>query len=523
MHIGVEAVPDEHRIGGVDIELVEGAHEDRRLGLARADFVRPHLNVEQRREPVAFGICSQDARWIGPRVPDDAGLQASTSQRVEQRVGRGEHLMCGEPRLVLGIDETVRVFDAELGEQLSVRPVVRVTEDELAVPGRKAGIVATEPGAMPGFEQLVVPRELDEGIAPVEQDRFEHEATLAVVARRILWALLALTPLVLASRYVVHLNESVLFILAALALIPLAWLIGEATEHAAEHTGPGIGGFLNASFGNAPELIIALLAVADGLPEVVRGSLTGSVVSNILLVLGAAMIAGGDGRIDARSLRWQLAAVFGGVLLLTLTSIPAWVSDSPDSHRLFLFSIPVSVVLLAVYLVVTIRNLRIHSAATREAPDEHAWPLRNAILLLSVATVATAFVSEVLIHTLNHFGEAVGLSQFFISIVIVAIVGNAAEHGGAVVIARRGNTTLATEIAITSSMQVAVFVTPAVCLLSWIVGTGLPLSFRVIEITTMLAAAAFAAIVIWDGRSRRWEGFLLLGAYGLAVVAYYLV
>ena len=128
-----------------------------------------------------------------------------------------------------------------------------------------------------------------------------------------------------------------------------------------------------------------------------------------------------------------------------------------------------------------------------------------------------------LIHTLNHFGEAVGLSQFFISIVIVAIVGNAAEHGGAVVIARRGNTTLATEIAITSSMQVAVFVTPAVCLLSWIVGAGLPLSFRVVEIVTMLAAAAFAAIVVWDGRSRRWEGFLLLGAYGLAVVAYYLV
>jgi Ca2+:H+ antiporter len=107
--------------------------------------------------------------------------------------------------------------------------------------------------------------------------------------------------------------------------------------------------------------------------------------------------------------------------------------------------------------------------------------------------------------------------------VIVAIVGNAAEHGGAVVIARRGNTTLATEIAITSSMQVAVFVTPAVCLLSWIVGTGLALSFRVIEIATMLAAAAFAAIVVWDGRSRRWEGFMLAGAYGVCVVAYYLV
>ena len=125
-------------------------------------------------------------------------------------------------------------------------------------------------------------------------------------------------------------------------------------------------------------------------------------------------------------------------------------------------------------------------------------------------------------HSLEHFGKAVGLYEFFIAVVIVAIVGNAAEHGGAVVIARRGNTTLATEIAITSSMQVAVFVAPAVCLLSWIVGRGLPLSFRAIEIVTMAAAALFAAFVVADGKSRRWEGFLLVGVYGAAVVWYLL-
>jgi Ca2+:H+ antiporter len=124
------------------------------------------------------------------------------------------------------------------------------------------------------------------------------------------------------------------------------------------------------------------------------------------------------------------------------------------------------------------------------------------------------------VHSLDHFGKAVGLNEFFIAVVIVAIVGNAAEHGGAVVIAHRGNTTLATEIAITSSMQVALFVTPAVCLLSWIAGRGLPLSFRAIEIITMAVAAAFAAWVVWDGRSRRWEGFVLVAVYGLMVVAY---
>jgi Ca2+:H+ antiporter len=342
------------------------------------------------------------------------------------------------------------------------------------------------------------------------------------VARRILWGSLVLTPVAILARFVFHLDETTLFVLAATALIPLAWLIGEATEHAAEHTGPGVGGFLNASFGNAPELIIALFAVADALPGVVRGSLTGSVVSNILLVLGAAMIAGGDGEVDARSLRWQLFAVFGAVGLITIPSALAWDGGSHERHSLFLVSLPISAVLLLAYLAITWWNLRIHRSAAREQPAESAWSLQRAMVTLGLATAATALVSEILVHSLDHFGKAVGLNQFFIAVVIVAIVGNAAEHGGAVVIARRGNTTLATEIAITSSMQVAVFVVPAVCLLSWIVGRGLPLSFRAIEVVTMAAAALFAAIVVADGKSRRWEGFLLVGVYGAAVVWYLL-
>ena len=340
------------------------------------------------------------------------------------------------------------------------------------------------------------------------------------MARRLLWGSLVLTPVAILARFAFHLDETALFVLAALALIPLAWLIGEATEHAAEHTGPGVGGFLNASFGNAPELIIALFAVADALPGVVRGSLTGSVVSNILLVLGAAMIAGGEGKVDARSLRWQLVAVAGAVVLIAIPSALSWGGGSHERHSLFLVSIPLSVVLLAAYLVFTWRNLKIHREAERPAPDEEAWSLRHSLLLLALATLATAIVSEILVHSLDHFGKAVGLDEFFIAVVIVAIVGNAAEHGGAVVIARRGNTTLATEIAITSSMQVAVFVMPAVCLLSWIVGRGLPLSFRAIELVTMAAAAIAGWIVVRDGRSHRWEGFLLAGLYGLAVVWY---
>ena len=339
------------------------------------------------------------------------------------------------------------------------------------------------------------------------------------MARRILWGTLALTPVVLIARYGFHLGATPLFVLSAAALIPLAWLIGDATDHAAEHTGPGMGGFLNASFGTAPELIIALIAVEDGLPRVVRGTITGSIVSNILLVLGAAMIFGGDGRIDARSLRWQLMGVAGGVLIFLIPSIPGW-SGSPNRHSLLLVTIPVAIVLLVAYGVITVKNLRIHSDAARAEAREGAWSLQLALITLGLATLATAFVSEVLVHSLHSFGKSVGLGEFFIAVVIVALVGNAAEHGGAVVIASRGNTQLATEIAITSSMQVALFIAPVVALVSLLLTHRLTLAFRPVEIATMMLAAGLAWVVTRDGRSNRREGFVLATAYGIAVAAY---
>jgi Ca2+:H+ antiporter len=340
------------------------------------------------------------------------------------------------------------------------------------------------------------------------------------VARRILWASLVLTPVVLIARYAFDVGATALFILSAAALIPLAWLIGEATEHAAEHTGPGIGGFLNASFGNAPELIIALFAIADGLPLVVRGSITGSVVSNLLLVLGIAMIAGGRGTIDVRSIRLQLGGLAIAVALLLVPSIPGW-HGSPNRNALMLVSIPVAIVLLSGYLYLTIKNLRIHHEEERVEAASHAWSFPTSLATLGIATVATALVSEVLVHSLTDFGQAVGLNEFFIAAVIVAIVGNAAEHGGAIVIARRGNTKLATEIAITSSLQVAVFVAPAVALLSLLLEHHLTLAFRPVEIATMAGATTVAWVVTRDGWSKRWEGFLLVGCYLVAVAAYW--
>jgi Ca2+:H+ antiporter len=339
------------------------------------------------------------------------------------------------------------------------------------------------------------------------------------VVRRALFASLALAPLTILLHYAGSLSDTAEFVLAAVSLIPLAWLIGEATEHAAEHTGPGIGGFLNATFGNAPELIIALIAVNDGLTEVVRGSLTGSVVSNLLLVLGLSLVAGGRGRVDRYSSFVSLVLIGFATVLFLVPSVPGSDGD-PDRHSLAKVSAAVSVVLLVVYVVATWYSLRRHRAQHVASDDEiEGWSLRHSLVVLGIATVATAFVAEILVGSLEVFAEQAGLSDFFVAAVIVAIVGNAAEHGGAVVVAFRGKIALAAEIALSSAAQVAVFLIPAVALLSWLI-EPLALSFRAVEIGALAGSVVYTAAVLADGRSSRLRGALLLVGYGAVVVAF---
>jgi Ca2+:H+ antiporter len=341
------------------------------------------------------------------------------------------------------------------------------------------------------------------------------------VARRLLWASLALAPVTLLVDLLAPPGKVALFVLSALSLVPLAWLIGESTEHAADHTGARIGGLLNASFGNAPELIIALIAINDELPNVVRGSMAGSVVSNLLLVLGFALAVGQDrAEIDRRGLDVQLVLVLFAVALFLIPSIPGFHGD-PERHSLAVLSIGPAVVLLLLYLIVTTAGLR--NAAGPEDEAGAAWSLRVSLAALAVATVFTALVSEVLVHSLEDFAHAAHLSEFFISMVIVAIVGNAAEHGGAVVIARRGKMKLATEIAVSSSAQVGLLVVPVILLVSFAFPHPLTLAFRPIELTTMAIAALVVAAVIRDGRVYRWRGLLLIGVYAAMVIWFGLV
>ncbi len=338
--------------------------------------------------------------------------------------------------------------------------------------------------------------------------------------RQLLWGSLLLAPVTIAVDKLTGAGDVTLFVLAAIALIPLAWLIGEATEHAAEHTGPGIGGFLNASFGNAPELIVALFALGANLPVVVRGSLSGSVISNLLLVYGVTQVAGPDGaKIDRRSLLVQIGLVGAAVVLLAVPTALGY-TGAPERHTVVVASVPVAVVLLLVYLFVVGRNLRRHRRREREEPSEGSWSLPAALAALAAATGATAWVSEILVHSLHAFAAAVGLSEFFIAVVIVAIVGNAAEHGGAILIARGGKMRLATEIAISSSAQVALLVVPVVTLLSLLFSHPLALAFRWTELFAMAGAAVVVAATVWDGRSHRREGVLMVTAYAAAVLGF---
>jgi Ca2+:H+ antiporter len=342
------------------------------------------------------------------------------------------------------------------------------------------------------------------------------------VARRILLGSLALAPLTFFADYVLHLGDTALFVLASLTLVPLAWLIGEATEHAAYHTGPGIGGFLNATFGNAPELIISLLAISNGLTEVVRGSLTGSVVGNLLLVLGFSLLFGrGDQSVDRQSSFTWLALVLVATLAFLVPAVPGWHGD-PERHSLAVISVPVSIVVLLAYVWATWWQLRKHRRQHEDpGPADGIWRLRSSVLVLAVATALTAVVAEILVHSIETFADQAHLSDFFVAAVIVAIVGNAAEHGGAVIVAYRGQVKLAAEIALSSSAQVAVFLIPAVALLSWAI-EPLALSFRPVELAAVGGSTLVVGWFFWDRRSSNWHGAALIVLYAVVAVSFFL-
>ena len=334
---------------------------------------------------------------------------------------------------------------------------------------------------------------------------------------RLLWVALALAPVAVAVRFAVA-EPAIVFPLAAAALVPLAWLVSRATEEAAHHTGPAIGGLLNATFGNVPELLVALFAVSAGLHDVVRGSLTGSIVGNLLLVLGLTLAVGGRGHCERRPLIESLAVVGTAVPLFAVAALPH-LRDGEGDRAFAADTVPAAVVLLAVYAVVVAFEVR-SQLENGERSGPAAWSLRRALAVLAVAMVTTAIVSETITGSIEEFADTVGLSEFFVAAVAVALAGNAAEHGAAVVAAAHGEIELGTDVALESTAQVAAFVVPAVALVSFAI-EPLPLAFTATELAVLAGAVVLAALAVGHGRVTRARGLVLVAGYLVAATAFW--
>jgi Ca2+:H+ antiporter len=338
-----------------------------------------------------------------------------------------------------------------------------------------------------------------------------------------------------------HASPVVVFGAAAVGVIPCAAVMGEATEAIAARTGPGIGGLLNVTFGNAPELIIAFFALIEGLQEVVKASIVGSVIGNILLVMGAAMLVGGLPR-DKQTFSRTAANAQSAMLMLALAALifPAIfqlihggglpevgeerVDFGSDLEKL---SFGVALVLLVSYVAGLIFSLRTHrdvfNPYSEEAEEEvHHWSVGRAAAYLAVSAVAVGVMSEILVGSISEASEDIGLSEFFVGVFVVAIVGNAAEHWVAVLVAAKDKMDLAVNIAIGSSAQIALFVAPVLVLLSFVVGPDpMALVFNGYELGALLFAVLIANLVTQEGESNWFEGVQLLALYAVLGLVFY--
>jgi Ca2+:H+ antiporter len=336
-----------------------------------------------------------------------------------------------------------------------------------------------------------------------------------------------------------HAEATIVFAASALGIIPTAALMGRATEELAARSGPGIGGLLNVTFGNAPELIIALFALSQGLQEVVKASIVGSILGNILLVMGAAMLAGGIGR-DKQTFNATSASVQSTMLMLAAAALimPAIFElvegqglpgpgaeainyDSTVEH----LSLAVAIVLIGTYVVGLFFSLRTHRAIFNpeyEEEDTWGWSTRTSMIALAVAGLLVGLMSEVLVGSISEASESIGLSEFFVGVIVVAIVGNAAEHWVAVLVAMKNKMDLAVNIAIGSSAQIALFVAPVLVIASFFLGPyPLALVFNGFELGAILLAILIANYVTQDGESTWFEGVQLLAVYFVLGLAFY--
>lgn len=334
-------------------------------------------------------------------------------------------------------------------------------------------------------------------------------------------------PLTFASREL-EWGDAATFLLSAAAIVPLARWIGEATEALAHRLGSGIGGLLNATFGNAAELILGFAALRAGKIQVVKASLTGSILGNLLLILGLSMIAGGWRR-ENQKVNAAAALAGSGMMFLSLVALAlpwtyhAATGASAATHMLPM-SIGVSIVMLVMYglsLVFTMRT-HAHLYTDESGMADHAWPPKIAVVILLLAAAATAVVAEVMVEAVEGASHSLGLTETFVGLVVVATVGNAAEHATAVLMAHKGRMNLAFNIAIESSKQIALFVAPVLVLLSLVFAPSpMSLEFTAMEVVGLGIGVGAATLSALDGETNWLDGAMLLAVYIMLAVVYY--
>ena len=336
-----------------------------------------------------------------------------------------------------------------------------------------------------------------------------------------------------------HWGALAVFACSAIAIIPLAGLMGEATEKLASRLGAGVGGLLNATFGNAAELIIAMVALQKGLYDVVKASLTGSIIGNILLVLGASMVAGGFRR---ERQKFDRSAAAASATLLSLAAlallVPAvfhFVAEgavaratlTPEREVLIerSLSLEIAIVLFVSYLLSLWFTLKTHKHLYTGGAEEHEHEkvdIRGAVLSLLLATAAVAWMSEMLVGAVEEASHVLGLTEVFVGVIVVAIIGNAAEHSTAILVAMKNHMDLSLNIAIGSSIQIALFVAPVLVFASYFMPHGpMDLRFTPFEVLAVVASIAVVNLVSQDGESNWLEGAMLLAVYVVLGIAFF--
>lgn len=349
-----------------------------------------------------------------------------------------------------------------------------------------------------------------------------------------LMLLLLFAPVALVLEHMAHAPGIAVFVASSLAIIPLAGLMGRATEQLAERLGEGIGGLLNATFGNAAELIIAMVALRAGLHDLVKASITGSIIGNILLVFGAGALYGGL-RYERQGFNRTAAGL--GTTLLVLSAIglvvPAifhYLVGAGAVARERELSFEIALVLMATYVLSLVFTLRTHrhlyvgDAGAHALEEVHAevGSTRSALLLLLAATAGIAVMSELLVAAVEEAARAFGMTEVFVGVILVALIGNAAEHSTAVLMAGKNRMDAAINIAVGSSIQIALFVAPVLVFLSYVIGPRpMDLIFTTLEVVAVAIAVAIMALISNDGESHWMEGVQLLAVYVILGIAFF--